>query len=353
MYFVHPQIKLKELKKVNLSERLPFYFPGKQVVFTDMGRSAFKIIAENLNLQGSDLLMPAYICDVFTPVLQQYNIRPVFLDIDLKTFHIKKEEIRKKITKKTKAIFICHTYGLPFDVDALRKELQGFQKISIIEDCAHAFGAGAGNKGEAAFFSLYKQFPTVRGGILVCPKDWQVSLPKTSFNLRDFVSFLNYFPAFAFLFKRYGSEIAPKVVRREKMPDPASLNKRSLCLFSRSLGYFEKSLEKRKELALFFQQELKKLGFEVQEDKGNVFCLLSALVPKDLQDKRDEIVKELRKHRIFCIRIWKDPIVLDKERFPNTFEAAKRVINFPLQNHHTKKDVNKMMAALSYILKKK
>lgn len=338
MHFVHPQIKLKKLKKTDLSERLADLFPGKQIIFTDMARSAFKIIVEKLHLENSDLLMPSYICDVFSPVLERYNIRPVFLDIDLQTFHIKEEDIAAKITPKTKAILVCHTYGLPFDVERLRKF-----NLLIIEDCAHAFGASVGNKGDVAFFSLYKQFPAVRGGMLVCPKDWQVSLPETSFSFRDFISFLNYFPFFAFLFKRYGSEIALKVVRKEKMPEPASLNKKSLCLFSRSLDYFEKSLQKRKELALFFQQELKKLGFEVQDANNNVFCYLSALSPKGLE--RDKIVEKLRKHGVFCVRIWKDPIAF--EGFPNTLEASKRIINFPLQNHYTEKDVRKMIKAVA------
>jgi dTDP-4-amino-4,6-dideoxygalactose transaminase len=350
MYFVHPQIQLSKLKKADLSQRLVFYFPDRQIVFTDMGRSAFKIICEKLNLQGSDLMLPAYICDIFTPILEKYNIRPIFLDIDLKTFHIKREEIRRKITQKTKALLVCHTYGLPFDVESLKKELQGFEQLAIIEDCAHAFGAGVGNRGDVAFFSIYKQFPTLRGGMLVCPKDWQVSLPRTSFNCRDFVSFLNCFPAFAFLFKKCASEIAPKMIRKEKMIEPADLNKKSLALFSRSLDYFEKSLARRQELALLFQEELKKLGFDVQESAGNVFCYLAALVPKDLQEKRDQIVQKLRKYRIFCVRIWKDPIVSDRNNFPNTFEAAQRIINFPLQNYYTEKDIKKMVKALKRVL---
>ncbi|MBI4944464.1 MAG: DegT/DnrJ/EryC1/StrS aminotransferase family protein, partial [Actinobacteria bacterium] len=55
----------------------------------------------------------------------QYNISPVFLDIDLRNFHVKTDEIIKKITPRTKAILICHTYGLPLDVDALRSDLRG------------------------------------------------------------------------------------------------------------------------------------------------------------------------------------------------------------------------------------
>jgi len=96
---------------------------------------------------------------------------------------------------------------------------------------------------------------------------------------------------------------------------------------------------------LFFQAELKKLGFEVQETENNVFCYLSASVPVNLKEKRDKIVEELRKYRVFCTRIWHTPVVLSEE-FSNTMEAAKRVINFPLQNHYTEKDIKKMVTAI-------
>jgi dTDP-4-amino-4,6-dideoxygalactose transaminase len=355
MYFVHPQIRLNRLKKTDISQRLSEYFPGKQWVFTDMGRSAFKIIIEKLNLQNSEILFPAYICDIFNPIFKNYNLKPIFLDINLKTFHIKEEEIERKITPKTKAILICHTYGLAFDVSKIRG-----RGLVVIEDCAHSFGAGTGNQGDVAFFSLYKQFPTLRGGMLVCPKDWQIELPKTSFNFRDFISLLNCFPFFAFLFKKFGQRIAPRIVRKEKLSEPGSLNTFSLNLFSYFLEDFKRSLERRKKLALFFQEELKKLGFEVQESKNNVFCYLSALVPENLKQKRDEIVQKLRKYRIFCNRIWHTPIILNPEvqrkygvnldDFPKTIEAAKRIINLPLQNHYTEKDIKKITDSLKKTL---
>lgn len=368
MYFVHPQIKLSNSIKAKLSlikspdmeklnRKLSFCFPEKQMVFTDMGRSAFKVIVEKLNLQNSEMLLPAYICDIFKPILEKYNIKPIFLDIDLETFHIKPAEIEKKITPKTKAILVCHTYGLPMDVGKIRAIVG--ERI-IIEDCAHSFRANTGNEGDVAFFSLYKQFPTLRGGLLVCPKNWEIKLPKTSFNFRDFISFLNYFLPFAFLLKKFGSGVAPKMLRKEKLSEPGGINRASLALFSDFLGDFEKSLEKRKKTAVFFQEELKKLGFEVQEPEGNVFCYLSALVPENLKDQRDKIVQRLRKYKVFCTRIWHTPIILNQEaqkayginltEFPNTAEAAKRIINFPLQNHYSEKDVIKMAVAIKKVV---
>lgn len=376
MYFVHPQIKLNSIikaklsliKPVNLgklSERLSFYFPEKQLVFTDMGRTAFRVILEKMGLRDSTILLPAYVCDIFYPILKEYDIKPIFLDIDLKTFHIRIEEIQKKITPDCKAILVCHTYGLPFDVDALRSDLLGRSDLIVIEDCAHSFfaknnGVYAGNSGGASFFSLYKQFPSLRGGMLLCPKDWKVELPKTFFNFRDLISFLNYFWPFAYFFKKFGKDVAPKIPRKEKLLEPGGINKQSLSLFADFFEDIKESLENRKKLALSLREELKKIGFEVQESENNVFCYISALIPENLAQKRDEIVQKLKKYRVFCTRIWHTPIILNPEvqkefnldlaEFPNTIEAAKRIINFPLQNHYTEKDVRKIIDAVKIAL---
>jgi dTDP-4-amino-4,6-dideoxygalactose transaminase len=376
MYFVHPQIERKKIlgslfcfsKKPNLAEieeKLSFFFPEKKFYFVDMARTAFKIAIEKLNLKNSQILIPAFICDIFFPILKKYKIEPVFLDIDLKTFNVKFEDIKNKISKKTKAILICHTFGLPHQYISEIYKISKNYKIHLLEDCAHSFGARqegifVGNFGVVSFFSLYKQFPTARGGLLVCPKDWEMSLKKTTFNLRDLVSFLNSISPFAFLFKKFGKRIAPKMMRKEKGNDFLAINDTSLNLFFLFLKQFEKTLEKRKNLAIFYQKCLEEIGFEVQERKNNVFCYLSALVPKKFKEKRDKIVEFLQKEKIFCTRTWKDPILLNKEaikfwkvnpkEYPNTLEAAERIINFPLQNHFQKEEIKKIVSVLKKIL---
>ncbi|MFH1423475.1 MAG: DegT/DnrJ/EryC1/StrS family aminotransferase [Candidatus Nealsonbacteria bacterium] len=374
MYFVHPQIKLNKVIKAGLSlmepislgriaTRLSPFLPEKQFIFTDMGRTAFRLIIEKMNLRNSEMLLPAYICDIFHPILKEYNIKPIFLDIDLKTFHIQPSEIKQKISVNTRAILVCHTYGLPLNVGAIREAVG--QNATIIEDCAHSFftqkrGVYAGNAGDISFFSLYKQFPALRGGMLACPKEWDVKLLKTYFNFRDFISFLNYFWPFAFFFKKFGSEVAIKIPRKEKRQELGGINRASLSLFSDFFGDARDSLTNRKKLAELFQEELKGLGFEAQESAENVFCYLSVLVPKAMRDQRDKIVQELKKHRVFCTRIWHAPIILNEDvqkeyqinpaDFPNTVEAAGRIINFPLQNHYTEKDIRKMVEAVKKVI---
>jgi len=374
MYFVHPQIKLNSQNLKNLFfsflkspeereiEKLKVAFPQKELIFTDMGRTAFKLIVEKLGLQNSQILLPAYICDIFFPIFKEYKLSPIFLDIERETFQMNLDLIEKKITKKTRAILICHTYGLPVNIKKIETLAKKYN-LKIIEDCAHSFGSGTGNSGDASLFSLYKQFPSLRGGMAIIRKQKtenrnQKSLAKTSFNLRDFISLLNSFNFFAFLFKKFGGKIAPKMIRSEKSKKISQVNKVSLNLFLYFSKNFKEEIKKRIELAIFFQEKLKKLGFEVQNPKNNVFCYLSALVPKNMD--RDEFVERLRKYGIFCTRIWKDPIILNPEvqkeynlnltEFPNTIEVAKRIVNFPLQNFYIKNDIEKMILAIKKCL---
>ena len=150
------------------------------------------------------------------------------------------------------------------------------------------------------------------------------------------------------------------MVRKEKMVEPSNLNSVSLNFFSYFLEDFEENLKKRIDLALLFQKELTNLGFEVQESKNNVFCYLSALVPKNMKEKRDRLVQELRKENVFCTRIWHTPIILNEKvqkeyqinlaEFPNTIEAAKRIINFPLQDYYTERDIKVMVKTIKKTL---
>ena len=390
MYFVHPQINLNkkifreifssffqtpdlkslnkklsyffpsEAKKTRFREAGSYSFPKKQIVFTDMGRSAFQIIIEKMNLRNSQMLFPSYICDIFSPIFQKYNIKPIFLDADVKTFNLKIEEIEKKITPQTKSIFVSHIYGLPNNINKILS-LAKKHNLKVIEDCAHSFGIKKGKKylgnfGEASIFSLYKFLPVCRGGMLVCPKDWKIDLEETSFSSRDFISFLNHFSFWAFLFKKFGGIISPKIIRKEKLLKIGGINKVSLNLFSCFFEEHQKNLKKRINLGLFFQKELKSLGFETQESKNNGFCYLSVLMPEKLKEKRDDFIKELRKKGISCTRMWHTPIILNPElqkkykidlnQFPNTLNISQRIINFPLQDYFQKKNIKEIIGKI-------
>jgi len=344
MYFTHPQFKKFNLKpffakysESELREKLAKFFPNFHIIFTDSGRSAFQIAIKELGLGNSEILIPAYICDIFLPIFKKYNIKPIYLDIDFNTFHLKISEIEEKITPQTKSILICHTYGLPVKIDKILEISQKYN-LKIIEDCAHIFPSKI--SGDCAFLSFSKLCPTIDGGMLVSRKNPDnLLLNKFSSQASNFIKFLRLFPCLAELSERFRR--SEKTLATKEFSSPRQPSKQSLRIFNWYLDNFNKQIKKRIDLAKYFQQELKKLGFEIQEAQDNNFTYLSALVPKNLD--RNKLFIKLRKKHIFCSRIWRNPIF---PNLPNTSEIARRVINFPLQNWFTKKDINKIISGI-------
>ena len=81
------------------------------------------------------------------PIIQN-NLKPVFIDIDLGTYNIQSEKIEKAISKKTKAIFIAHTLGNPFDLDKILKTVKK-HNLWLIEDNCDALGSKYGSAGSS------------------------------------------------------------------------------------------------------------------------------------------------------------------------------------------------------------
>jgi perosamine synthetase len=82
---------------------------------------------------------------------------PVFADVDPHTLSLDLEDVRRKITSRTRAIIPVHYSGRPVDLDALQEIAGG---IPIIEDCAHATGArykgrSVGSIGDIGCFSFH------------------------------------------------------------------------------------------------------------------------------------------------------------------------------------------------------
>jgi len=98
--------------------------------------------------------------------------RPVFADIDTQTYNIDPEDIKRKITAKTKAIIPVHYTGQPCDMDSIMS-IAKEHGLTIIEDAAHAIGAkykgkSIGSISDMTTFSFHpvKQITTGEGGAI-------------------------------------------------------------------------------------------------------------------------------------------------------------------------------------------
>ena len=111
-------------------------------------------------------------------VLLKEGAVPVYADIDPRTYNIDPKEIEKKITRKTKAIYVVHYAGLMCDMDPIMR-LARKHKLYVLEDCAHAHGAEykgrkAGSIGDVGVFSFHslKNITTLgEGGMITTNRD--------------------------------------------------------------------------------------------------------------------------------------------------------------------------------------
>ena len=114
-----------------------------------------------------------------TPIIQ-YGLIPVFVDVQIPTYNIDVDMMRNAITDKTRCIFIAHTLGNPFNIDAVM-ELAHEHALWVIEDNCDAFGSEYKGKktGSFAHLSTISFYPahhiTTGEGGAICTNDPQLA----------------------------------------------------------------------------------------------------------------------------------------------------------------------------------
>ncbi len=138
------------------------------------GRSSFLAILKSLELkEGDEVLMQGFTCNaVVNPVLF-LKLVPVFVDIEKESLNINPRDLEEKITSKSRAVIVQHTFGLGANMERIQRICQE-HNLFLVEDCAHSLGAKYNQKklgvfGDAAFFSFGrdKVISSVFGGMLI------------------------------------------------------------------------------------------------------------------------------------------------------------------------------------------
>lgn len=122
---------------------------------------------------GDEVIVPSFTFSATCNVVLHVGARPVFVDIDLDTYTMNPNEVKKALTPKTKAIIPVHLYGHPADMKPIM-EVAEEEKVYVIEDAAQAHGAEydgvkVGGIGHLGCFSFYptKIITTGEGGMVV------------------------------------------------------------------------------------------------------------------------------------------------------------------------------------------
>jgi len=122
------------------ADNLAKYLNVKHVIPCANGTDALQIAMMALNLQpGDEVITPSFTYIATTEVVALLRLKPVFVEVDAKTFCMDAKALRKAITPKTKAIVPVHLYGQAANMEAIM-EIARDHNLFVIEDNAQAIG---------------------------------------------------------------------------------------------------------------------------------------------------------------------------------------------------------------------
>jgi perosamine synthetase len=153
------------------------YLGVQHSIAVNNGTVALDLALKALDLkQGDEVVSPAFTFIATANSVLYQGLRPVFADVDPKTFNIDPEGLAERITTKTRAVVGVHLYGQPFDLKAIQ-QICDDKGLILIEDCAQAHGAEFNGKKVGGFglgcFSFYptKNMTTGEGGMITTNDD--------------------------------------------------------------------------------------------------------------------------------------------------------------------------------------
>ena len=148
------------------------YVNSKSCIAVNSGTAALHLALSLFNVKDKEVIIPSLsFVSTANSILYNGGI-PIFADIDPNTLCIDPQDVKRKITKKTRAIIPVHFGGMPANLTLLKK-IAMKNKLLIIEDAAHASGSSykgkmIGSHGDACCFSFHpvKNLAMPSGGLI-------------------------------------------------------------------------------------------------------------------------------------------------------------------------------------------
>jgi dTDP-4-amino-4,6-dideoxygalactose transaminase len=171
-YIMGPEVK-------EFEKEVAEYVGVKHAIGVGNGTDALLLTLDAMGIgPGDEVITTPFTFFATAETVSQLGATPVFVDIDPKTYNIDVNQIREKITPRTKAIIPVHIFGQPADMDEIM-EIAREHNLYVLEDAAQAMGSEykgkkIGSIGHAATFSF---FPTKNlggygdGGMVVTNDD--------------------------------------------------------------------------------------------------------------------------------------------------------------------------------------
>ncbi|UCH19959.1 MAG: DegT/DnrJ/EryC1/StrS aminotransferase family protein [Deltaproteobacteria bacterium] len=270
----------------------------------------------------NEVIIPSYVCSALLNAVRYVGATPVPAEIDPETYNLAPADVKKRLTKRTRAIIVPHLFGLAAD-------LEGFSEldIPIIEDCAQATGATykhkpVGTFGKAAIFSFYatKVMTTGEGGMIVT-------------NSREIIDY-------ARDFREYDKTETDKIRFNYKMTDIQA------AIGLAQLERLESFIRRRRTIAQKYQKALSSIGFRLPpEDPEHIYFRYVI----DLGTDSAPMIRGLKGKGIQSARPIHTPLhrYLRRDGYPKTDEAWNQCLSIPIYPSLTDQEIKRVIKSVT------
>lgn len=299
-----------------LEDKLNKYFEVPYVKYVSNGTIALQVALKALNIKKEVITTPFSYVATTNSILWE-GCKPVFVDIENRTFCIDADKIEEAITEDTEAILATHVYGYPCDVLKIQ-QIARKHNLHVIYDAAHAFGVKINDVplvsfGDIATLSFHatKLFHTGEGGAIISHQDDlanNISLRMSFGHLNDEYSTIGINGKNSELHAAMGLATFP---------------------------YLEKIIARRKEISTLYDQFLENSVVTTPSKPVGLEYNYSYYPVVFTTERQLQVVQAaLKDHNINCRRYFypslnKLPFV-DEQRCPISEDIAKRVLCLPL-----------------------
>ena len=349
-----PKMRLFEEKFKNLTG-------SKFAIAVNSGTAALHIATSSINIKPGDEVITTPMTFVASAncVVYRGGI-PVFADIKKDTYNIDPNEIKKKITPKTKAIIPVHFAGQPCDMDEIM-EIAEENNLYIIEDAAHAVdarykGKNIGSLSDLTAFSFHpvKNITTAEGGMVTTNND-ELNEKLLMFRTHGINKDAN---------KRFG-KTGDYYYDMKYLGFRYNLSELHASLGIQQLAKLKEFQKRRREIVEIYNRELQDieeiiLPFKKKDVQHSWHLYIIQLDLEKLKVNRDHIFHALREENIgvnvhyipvHYHSYYKNKFGLKKGNLPNVEGIFPRILTIPLFPKMNDNDVYDVINAIEKVIK--
>jgi perosamine synthetase len=338
-------------KIINFEEKFAKLTNRKFAATVANGTAALEIAIKSLNLKPNfEVIIPTFNIISAALAVVKNNLKPVLVDSDLNTWNMCLKDFEKKITKKTRAIIVTHTYGFPCNIDQIIKICKK-NKIIIIEDAAEMIGQTykgkpCGSFGEISIFSFYanKHITTGEGGIILTNNkklyEKACSLRNLAFGKKN----------------RFNHDDMGWNYRFTNMQAALGLSQ---------LKRLGKIVRVKRRIGLQYYNLLKKnkhitIQPPTLNNESNIYWIFGILIKRNSKFKKETVIKKLLNKGIQCRdffwpmhkqKIFKNLKQFKNKKFPIADLLSKNGFYIPTGMRITKKEIKYIATSINNIFK--